>query len=1050
MLKIKGRHRQSIRRITATAAGVLMAALIAVPAAAAASTPFTDIQSAGPLSDIYIGNDLGCQVRNGGFSSTEYFPNAAGPGDCGTFLFLNSDNVAGGLFGPDFANHSGGTDTSFTQGETPFTSAGNQSFAGSGTVASPYKVTTTVTLTSPTGNVPAVLQLTEVDSYIVGDNFYQTDVTVTNIGSVTLDNGGELYHAGDCFLRGSNTGFGAFEPNSTTPNTAACTPNVLGNPASALEEFVPITAGDGWEQNTVPTLWGDLNGGSLLDTCESCRGTATDNGEAIEYPVPSLTPGQSSSTFSFDTEIVDTVPTGGVVSGTAGMPLNATVATITDPNTSATTSAYSATINWGDGNSTAGAIAGGSGSFTVTGNHTYATSGTYPITVSITSVGTSQGSATVTDSATIEPPAPTVTGINPTSGPTAGGTRVTITGTNLAGATAVKFGTTSATITADTATSITATAPAGTAGTVDVTVTTAGGTSATGTADRYTYVARPTVTGLNPTTGPATGGTTVTITGTNLTGATAIKFGATNATNFTVNSATSITAIAPAGATGTIDVTVTTTGGTSATGAGDKYTYVGGPTVTSISPSAGPSSGGTAVTINGTLLSSPSAVKFGGTPATTVTPISATKITAVAPPGTGTVDVTVVTIGGTSGAGAADQYTYQQPPTASITSPANNQTFAFNQSVSTSFSCGEGTGGPGIQSCTDSSGASGGTGALDTSSAGPHTYTVNAASSDGQTATATIDYTVAAASPPAVIGGAPTSMTNNGASLTGSVNPEGTPTQAYFQYGLDLSERGPGASTTLYDQSTSPQPVGSDSSNHALSVPLSGLVPGALYHVRLVAINSAGTTFGADQTFTTPAAPAPPPPVLGKSEDVSPVSGTVFIKSPSGAYVPLTGAIQIRTGTEIDALHGSLQLVASVGKHKQEHGIFGGAVFKLTQAGSGILKGFTTLTIVESAFKGAPSYSLCTAHKAAEATAAKASSRTLQLLHASAHGKFTTKGRYSAATVLGTIWTIADRCDGTLIHDITDSVKVNDFVHHKTVIIHAGQSYLATAPGHRK
>ena len=102
----------------------------------------------------------------------------------------------------------------------PFTSAGNQSFAGSGTVASPYKVTTTVTLTSPTGNVPAVLQLTEVDSYIVGDNFYQTDVTVTNIGSVTLDNGGELYHAGDCFLRGSNTGLGAFEPNSATPNTA--------------------------------------------------------------------------------------------------------------------------------------------------------------------------------------------------------------------------------------------------------------------------------------------------------------------------------------------------------------------------------------------------------------------------------------------------------------------------------------------------------------------------------------------------------------------------------------------------------------------------------------------------------------------------------------------------------------------------------------------------------------------------------------------------------------------------------------------------------------
>ena len=85
-----------------------------------------------------------------------------------------------------------------------------------------------------------------------------------------------------------------------------------------------------------------------------------------------------------------------------------------------------------------------------------------------------------------------------------------------------------------------------------------------------------------------------------------------------------------------------------------------------------------------------------------------------------------------------------------------------------------------------------------------------------------------------------------------------------------------------------------------------------------------------------------------------------------------------------------------------------------------------------------PSYSLCTKHKAGDATAAKASSRTLQLLHASAKGKFSTKGKYSAATVLGTKWTVADRCDGTLTHDITDSVKVTDFVHHKTITLHAG------------
>ena len=119
-----------------------MAALIAVPVAWA-STPFVDIHSSGPLSDIYIGNDLSCQVRDGGFSSTEFFPNAVGPGDCGTFLFVNGDGNSA-FFGPDFANHAGGTHTPVTSGpEVPSPRSGSQSFSGSGTTASPYRVTTT-------------------------------------------------------------------------------------------------------------------------------------------------------------------------------------------------------------------------------------------------------------------------------------------------------------------------------------------------------------------------------------------------------------------------------------------------------------------------------------------------------------------------------------------------------------------------------------------------------------------------------------------------------------------------------------------------------------------------------------------------------------------------------------------------------------------------------------------------------------------------------------------------------------------------------------------
>ena len=83
------------------------------------------------------------------------------------------------------------------------------------------------------------------------------------------------------------------------------------------------------------------------------------------------------------------------------------------------------------------------------------------------------------------------------------------------------------------------------------------------------------MTDVAPSTGPAAGGTSVTITGTNLTGASAVHFGANAATGVVVNSATSVTATSPAG-TGTVDVTVTTPGGTSATSSADQFTYVAG------------------------------------------------------------------------------------------------------------------------------------------------------------------------------------------------------------------------------------------------------------------------------------------------------------------------------------------------------------------------------------------------------------------------------------------------------------------------------------------
>ncbi len=274
----------------------------------------------------------------------------------------------------------------------------------------------------------------------------------------------------------------------------------------------------------------------------------------------------------------------------------------------------------------------------------------------------------VTASCTPAPPA--VTSVSPNAGPVAGGASVTITGTSLNGATAVTFGGITASFTIGSDTSISATAPAHAAGTVDVAVTTPSGTSTTVASDQFTYISPPTVTTISPSSGKAAGGTVVTITGTNFNGASAVKFGATAATAFTVNGATSISATAPAGAAGVVDVTVTSVGGTSATSAADQFTYIAPPTVTAIAPVAGAVGGGTSVTITGTSLTGATAVNFGASAATSFTVNGATSISATSPAGTGTVNVTVTTAGGTSATGSSDHFTYQGAPTVTAIAPA--------------------------------------------------------------------------------------------------------------------------------------------------------------------------------------------------------------------------------------------------------------------------------------------------------------------------------------------------------------------------------------------
>lgn len=278
--------------------------------------------------------------------------------------------------------------------------------------------------------------------------------------------------------------------------------------------------------------------------------------------------------------------------------------------------------------------------------------------------------------------APTATVITPSSGPIAGGNTVTITGTGFTGVkgvSGVQFGGVNALSYTVNSTTITAIAPANTAGSKTITITGAAGS----TSISYNYVAAPTITNITPNVGTINGGDVITITGTGFTGATAstILFGSANPTNVTVNPAgTQITATTPARSTGAVNLTITSTGGSNVLNNGFGY----GAAITAVSPTTGPTGAGQPVTITGIdfpILSSIYAVTFGAptggsftglTPsapemATSVNRVSATSITAVAPArAAGTTSIRLYTTS-SSYVELAAAYTFVAPTITSVT-----------------------------------------------------------------------------------------------------------------------------------------------------------------------------------------------------------------------------------------------------------------------------------------------------------------------------------------------------------------------------------------------
>jgi hypothetical protein len=192
--------------------------------------------------------------------------------------------------------------------------------------------------------------------------------------------------------------------------------------------------------------------------------------------------------------------------------------------------------------------------------------------------------------------------------------------------------------------------------------------------------------------------------------------------------------------------------------------------------------------------------------------------------------------------------------------------------------------------------------------------------------------------------------------------------------------------------------------------------------------------------------PPPPAPVLARTGNVAPASGTVLVELPgTHTFVALTSLRSVPFGTVIDATHGRVVVTTAAPHGGTQTGEFFGGKFVLTQKRGGevvaVLTGGDFASCPTARERG---------HRASvaghRAWAASAGKHPVRKLWANAHGKFSTKGNYAAGAVEGTEWLTEDFCNGTLIRVTRDKVNVTNLVNHRHFLVKAGHSRFAKAP----
>ena len=240
---------------------------------ALATTTTQTITSAGPLRGITIGEDLDCQVQYAGWTGGAFYPteslgSSPATGDCGTFV-----SVGTSVYGPDFSeNYASGTGISLTTAGNyvAYTPGVQSGVSGAGTASSPYAVTSGATAGA------SGIAITESDRYVSGQDGYTTIVTLTNTTGAPVS--GLLYRAADCFVQGSDDGYGDAESG----RAIACTTSADEASGGPAEELDPATPGSHYVEGYFNDLWGEVDAQTVLpDSCD-CM-VAEDNAIGLSW-----------------------------------------------------------------------------------------------------------------------------------------------------------------------------------------------------------------------------------------------------------------------------------------------------------------------------------------------------------------------------------------------------------------------------------------------------------------------------------------------------------------------------------------------------------------------------------------------------------------------------------------------------------------------------------------------------------------------------------------------------------------------------------------------